>query len=121
MTVTLSGTLYSAKEVCRRIDDALKAKKMSRRELAKQIGLAPSTFQSIMERNGDFSAGTLVKIQEVLGIDPTLGMFGRTFYFDDDETRETEYQLVNAWRLASEDDRAVIATVLKKYGFGRGE
>lgn len=110
-----------AEDICRRIDEALKAKKMSRRELAKQIGLAPSTLQSIMERHGDFSAVTLAKIGEVLGIDPTLGMLGKTFVFRDDADMETEYSLINAWRLASEDDRAVIAAVLKKYGFGRGE
>ncbi len=110
-------TLYQAMRVCDRIDDALKAKKMSRRELAKAIGLAPSTFQSMMERHADFSLVTLAKMREVLGVDPTVGMLGRTLYFDSDEDRETEFQLVNAWRAASDDDRLVIGAVLKKYGF----
>lgn len=108
----LYDSMAYSKAVCERIDAALKAKKMSRRELAKAIGLAPSTFQSMMERHADFSLVTLAKIREVLGVDPTAGMLGR--YFDDDET---EYRLVNAWRMASEDDRLVIAAVLKKYGF----
>ena len=113
----LYDSMAYSKAVCERIDAALKAKKMSRRELAKAIGLAPSTFQSMMERHADFSLVTLAKIREVIGIDPTAGMLGQTWYFDDDNTRETEYRLINAWRMASEDDRLVIAAVLKKYGF----
>lgn len=108
---------YNPAEVCRRIDAALQAKKMSRRELAKALGLAPSTFQSMMERKADFSLITLSRMTEILGIDPTLGMIGRTFIFQDDEERETEFQLVNTWRLASEEDRLVIAALMKRYGF----
>lgn len=116
-TISVFAEWYDSGKICDRIDDALRAKKMSRRELARIIGIAPSTLQSIMERKGDFSAFTLFKIGEALGIDPARGMIGRDFRFENDDQREMEYALVTAWRAASEDDKLVISAVLKKYGF----
>ena len=116
-TISVFAERYDSGKICDRIDCALKAKKMSRRELARKIGVAPSTLQSIMERKGDFSAFTLFKIGEVLGIDPARCMIGRDFRFDDDDKREIEYALIAAWRAASEDDKLIIYATLKKYGF----
>ncbi len=117
MTLTLSDIQYDAAKVCERLDAEMKRIKMSRRELARQINIPPSTFQSIMERKGDFSAQSLFRIREVLKFDPTEGMIGKQFIFQDEVEKEIEFNLLCAWRAASEDDRLVISALMKKYGF----
>ena len=56
--------------VCERIDDILKSRKMSRRQLAIQAGIPPSSLQSAMERNNGISLDMLFSISHVLGVDP---------------------------------------------------
>lgn len=56
--------------VCERIDDILKSRKMSRRQLAIQAGIPPSSLQSAMERNKGISLNMLFSISDVLGVDP---------------------------------------------------
>ena len=53
---------------CERIDNILKTRNMSRRKLAIQAGIAPSSLQSAMERNGNLSLDMLFPISDVLGM-----------------------------------------------------
>ena len=54
--------------VCERIDEILKVKKMSRRQLAIEVGIAPSSFQSAMQRNTTLSLDMLFPIADYLKI-----------------------------------------------------
>ena len=54
--------------VCERIDEELKKRGLSRRQLAIKAGIAPSSFQSAMQRNKDISLDMLFKISDVLEI-----------------------------------------------------
>lgn len=51
-----------------RIDGILKQKGMSRRAFARSIGMAPSTFQTAMEKGGNFSLENAAKIAIALDI-----------------------------------------------------
>ena len=50
---------------CERIDNILKSRNMSRRKLAIQAGIAPSSLQSAMERNGTLSLDMLFPISDI--------------------------------------------------------
>lgn len=56
--------------VCERIDSILKARNMSRRKLAIEAGIPPSSFQSAMQRNKELSMDMLMPISQVLEVDP---------------------------------------------------
>lgn len=55
-------------DIYNRIDDILAEKKLSRRKLAQQIGVAPSTFQSMMSRKRGMSFDVLMKIVTYLQV-----------------------------------------------------
>lgn len=52
--------------IAERIDNILKEKKLSRRQLAIMAGIPTSTFQSAMQRNGQMSTDMLRKIASAL-------------------------------------------------------
>jgi transcriptional regulator with XRE-family HTH domain len=52
--------------VCEKIDTIIKAKGMSRRSLAIQAGIKPSSLQSAMQRNGQLSLDMLIPICKTL-------------------------------------------------------
>lgn len=54
--------------VCERIDALLMIKKWSRRKLAIEAGIAPSSLQSAMQRNTTLSLDMLVPISRTLGV-----------------------------------------------------
>lgn len=55
--------------VCERIDELLKEKGMSRRQLAIKAGIAPSSLQSALQRNKGLSLDMLFPISDVLKVD----------------------------------------------------
>lgn len=55
--------------VCEKIDNLIKEKGMSRRELALKAGISPSSFQTAMARNTHLSFDMLIPIAEVLETD----------------------------------------------------
>lgn len=71
-------------DVYDRIDKILAEKSMSRRKLAQQIGIAPSTFQSMMARKRGMTFETLMKITEQLKIS------SNDFYSSDEPDQEYE-------------------------------
>ena len=71
-------------DVYDRIDKILAEKSMSRRKLAQQIGIAPSTFQSMMARKRGMTFETFMKITEQLKIS------SNDFYNSDVPDREYE-------------------------------
>ena len=54
--------------VCERIDNILKERGMSRRKLAEQAGISPSSLQSALSRNTGLSLDMLMPISDVLGL-----------------------------------------------------
>lgn len=64
--------------VCERIDLELKKRKMSRRQLAIQAGIPPSSFQSAMQRNGNLSSDMIFKISDALLLPTDYLIFGYT-------------------------------------------
>ncbi len=54
--------------IAENIDSILLEKKWSRRKLAQEAGIPPSTLQSAMERNKDYSIVTLQKIAVALNV-----------------------------------------------------
>lgn len=61
---------------CEYIDSILQSRNMSRRKLALEAGIAPSSFQSAMERNKELSLDMLFPISKVLDISIQLLMSG---------------------------------------------
>lgn len=61
-------TIYYSQKAIREIDETLKEKKMSRRELARRIGMPPSTLQSIMEQGRDLPVTVYLRIKEALEV-----------------------------------------------------
>lgn len=71
-----------------RIDALLEEKKWSRRKLAQEAGIPPSTLQSAMERGGNkMSVDMVEKLSIALGVDPLI-LYGGTFvgYLSDFQT-----------------------------------
>ena len=56
--------------VCERIDRLIKERTLSRRRLALQAGISPSSFQSAMQRNNGLSLDMLIPISQALNVDP---------------------------------------------------
>ena len=71
-------------DVYTKIDQLLAERHLSRRKLAQQIGLAPSTFQSMMARRRGLTFDLLVKISEQLQVSL------KNFYGQEDPDREYE-------------------------------
>lgn len=65
MAILGNGDLYN------RIDQLLNKKNMSRRQLAKMIGVPPTTLQSAFEKNSNLSVDRLSKIAKALGVEPS--------------------------------------------------
>ena len=76
--------------VCERIDEELKKRGLSRRQLAIKAGIAPSSFQSAMQRNKDISLDMLFKISDVLEM-PITYLLG-----EPETDPEEELTLLNA-------------------------
>lgn len=57
--------------VCEKIDKMLLDRGMSRRKLALNAGIPPTTFQSAMARGGNLSLDMLQKIADALGVKVT--------------------------------------------------
>lgn len=53
---------------CERVDNILRIRNMSRRQLAIQAGIPPSSLQSAMERNKGLSLDMLFPISDVLNV-----------------------------------------------------
>lgn len=64
MAILGNGDLYN------RIDQLLNKKNMSRRQLAKIIGVPPTTLQSAFEKNSNLSIDRLSKIAKALDVEP---------------------------------------------------
>ena len=54
--------------MCERVDSILKARGMSRRKLALEAHIPPSSFQSAMARNGDLPTDMMFRISKVLNV-----------------------------------------------------
>lgn len=54
--------------IAERIDDLLKVRNMSRRQLAISANIPPSTLQSALERNRNFSFEMLQEVAKALGV-----------------------------------------------------
>lgn len=72
--------------VCERIDNILREKGMSRRKLAIKAGIAPSSLQSAMARNGSLSYDMLIPISNALSI-PIYELEGYKLKHDTPENR----------------------------------
>lgn len=77
---------------CERIDSILKSRNMSRRKLAIKAGIAPSSFQSAMERNGHLSLDMLFPISDVLGVPVQFLDIGEEEEYPDLATLDEEYE-----------------------------
>ncbi len=66
------------------IDTILKKKKMSRRKLALEAGIPPSTLQSAFERNGNISYNMLFDILRVLLTPEEMNEFIKLYSYEDD-------------------------------------
>ena len=76
---------------CERIDNILKSRNMSRRKLAIQAGIAPSSLQSAMERNGTLSLDMLFPISDILNVSVQFLAEGAdSSYASDEELEEYE-------------------------------
>ena len=53
---------------CEKLDNILRSRKISRRQLALKAGISPSSFQSAMARNTTISLDMLIPICSVLNI-----------------------------------------------------
>lgn len=54
--------------MCERVDSILQARGMSRRKLAIEAHIPPSSFQSAMARNGDLPVDMLFRVSDVLNV-----------------------------------------------------
>lgn len=91
--------------IAENIDSILLEKKWSRRKLAQEAGIPPSTLQSAMERNKDYSIVTLQKISEVLNVS-ILELMGYKSQSDFEnyvhgQVRNAEMNIKSTKRLAS--------------------
>ena len=104
--------------VCERIDKILLDRGMSRRKLALNAGIPPTTFQSAMARGTNLSLDMLQKIADALGVDVNYLLNGQTL-----EERNAAYlesknaRWVTAERWANGKERVVAAcNVLNENG-----
>lgn len=61
--------------ITERIDSILRDKKMSRRKLAINAGISPSTLQSAMEKGGDMPFSKICAIANALGVEVSIFNF----------------------------------------------
>ncbi len=65
------------------LQDELKARGISKKEFAAQIGMKPSNFSRILKAKGNLSSETALKLEEVLGIPYSLWMKLQEEYIKD--------------------------------------
>ena len=82
--------------VCERIDEELKKRGLSRRQLAIKAGIAPSSFQSAMQRNKDISLDMLFKISDVLEIEPEMDQEEADAFFNSIDESENSADLIQS-------------------------
>lgn len=86
-------------KVCEKIDELLKKKGMSRRELAERIGMPPSTLQSILDEKRDFKLTTWWKIVHVLNEDHFGNAAEMVFRAQEEHKRMLIYAIAGCRRL----------------------
>lgn len=87
-------------DVYGKIDSLLSENHMSRRELARQLKVAPSTFQSMMTRKRGLTFENAVKIAEVLGVSVDVLYYGSEI----DRDYEALCDILNDAGLSIEED-----------------
>ncbi len=65
------------------LQDELKARGISKKEFAAQIGMKPSNFSRMLKAKGNLSSETALKLEEVLGITYSLWMKLQEEYIKD--------------------------------------
>lgn len=112
--------------VCERIDEILRQREMSRRQLAITAGIAPSSFQSAMQRNGTLSLDMLFPISDVLNVSILYLATGRSedpLSVDELESLERDYwattlyeddvEFYNSFLSLTEDDKETIRRMVE--------
>lgn len=73
--------------ICERIDEMIRDRGISRRQLALRAGIPPSTLQSAMQRNKGLSLDMLYPIAKVLGWDAASLLDEKNFWSYGDDGR----------------------------------
>ena len=122
--------MFDRPALCNRISALLKERNISKTQIYEDCGITSAAFSLWNKEKATPMIQTLEKVADYLDV-PFESLFidkydqlmtqGEqsqiTAPSSQDRMSYTEHVLVNCWRRASEDDKAVMAAVLKKYGF----
>lgn len=104
-------------DIANRIFSLLKEKGIEQKEFAPLVGTSDKTISAWKKGRSSSYTKCLPRIAEVLGTTAEYLLTGdkKEPTVKDDGLSKTEWDLVLAYRAASEDDRAVVDAALRKY------